>query len=120
MSVFGSRMQFEPMKELAFGSITGSYVAVGVSTDPAVRQYIVSNLTDAILGFSFDGVTDHFVMLPKSQFVSDITSNSSTSVTLLMAIGVSLYVKHRGSAPTTESVTFSTIYAYTAPSSTAS
>lgn len=110
MSVGGSRMTFEAMDELAFGSIGASYAAVGTDVDPAVRQYIVSNLTDVTLGFSFDGSTDHFVMLPMSQFVSDITANSGLKASLLMSVGTVCYVKHRGSAPTSGSVTFSTVY----------
>ena len=109
MSSMSESMNFEPMRELAFGSIGSSYTLVGTPASPAVRQLIVTNLTDKTLNFSINGTTDHFILAASSSLVLDICSNK-TQKGFYMGAGKAVWVKHRGSAPTTGSVVFSTTY----------
>jgi hypothetical protein len=84
----------EPLRSLAFGSISGTYAGIGAAFANPVRIFWVQNNTDGLLTFSFGGVTDHFV-LPASAFVLlDVTSNNSAPAgAIYFAEGQRLYVK---------------------------
>lgn len=110
MSVLGNFMKYEPMRVDAFGSITGSYTALGSPTSPSVAQYEVINTTNQGLRFSWNGTTDHFYIPAFSHKVIDICSNKSNNH-LFMGAHEQLYVKHEGVAPTSGNVYFVTMYA---------
>ena len=81
------RLQFEPVRSLAYGSIGAGYMGVGTSLANPARQIFVQNLTDVTLMFSFDGVNDHFP-LPSSGFLLlDITTNKTQSQGFYIAEG---------------------------------
>ena len=102
------RLACEPLRSLAFGSISGTYAGIGTSISNPARQFILNNNTDVLLTFSLDGVTDHFVLAANSQLISDIMSNISlTGGAWNMAQGTRLYVK---GSPTTGAVYFSVFY----------
>jgi hypothetical protein len=109
MSVLGNFMKFEAMRVYAFGSITASYTAIGSATEPSVHQFILTNTTNQGLRFSFDGSTDHIYLASNTSFVSDVNANKSGNH-LFLGAGVTLYVKHEGSAPTVGNVYFSTMF----------
>lgn len=100
---------FEPVRSLAAASITGSYVAVGTATTNPARQFIIQNLTDATLMFSFDGVNDFMPLLANGLFVDDITTNKTQERGFFLSAGTTLYVKRIGT-PTTGSVYLSISY----------
>ena len=103
------RLQFEPVRSLAYGSIGAGYMGVGTSLANPARQIFVQNLTDVTLMFSFDGVNDHFP-LPSSGFLLlDITTNKTQSQGFYIAEGDRLYVKEVGT-PTLGAVYFSVMY----------
>ncbi len=105
------RMAFEPQRSLAFGSIVAGYTAVGTALAHPARQILLYNGTDALLQFSIDGVTNHFVMPAAGYLIDDITSNKSEgSKGLYMNKGSILYVKRIG-VPSSGSVYFSVVYA---------
>lgn len=110
MAVLGNYMKYEAMRVLAFGSISGTYAAVGASTDPSVNQYEIVNSTDKLLRFSWNGSTDHFVIAAYTHKIIDINANKSGNH-LFLGANETLYVKHEGSAPTVGNVYFVTMYA---------
>jgi hypothetical protein len=102
-------MNFEAMRELAFGSVGASYTLVGTPASPAVRMLIVNNYTDQMLNFSLNGTTDHFVLDEGQSLTLDICTNR-TQKGFYLGAGKAIYVKHRGVAPTSGAVFFSTVY----------
>lgn len=88
------RLYAEPLRTLAFGSISGTYAPLGsVFANPCRIMHIV-NTTDALLTFSLDGLTDHFVCASNAYLIIDITSNmTSTGGSLALAQGQRIYVK---------------------------
>src|SRR3990167_1398578 len=88
-----TRYEFEALRSLAFGSISGTYAGVGSAVAHPVRQFIVENLTDALMTFSFDGVTDHFVLPRNGLLISDVTTNKVREDGFFLAEGERLYVK---------------------------
>jgi hypothetical protein len=84
----------EPLRTLAFGSISGTYAGMGAPFSNPVRIFWLQNQTDALLTFSFDGVTDHFVLPSQAFVLLDVTTNSSLPAgALYFAQGQRLYVK---------------------------
>ncbi len=110
MSLLAIRFAAEPVRSLAFGSIGASYAAVGTAVDNEIRQFLIQNLTDVTLMFSFDGINDHFPIPSDGFFLDDIASNKSLlAQSWILAKGTTLYVKRIG-APSTGSVYFSVFY----------
>ena len=103
------RMKFETLRSLAFGSIGAAYAAVGTSFDHPIRFTAITNLTDAAMYFSFDGVNDHLVLPANGFIVLDVTTNKSQSQGLYIAENDRLYVKQVG-APSSGSVYCSAMY----------
>ena len=56
---FGTRVYFDAIRELAFGSVTGTYAALGVPTSDNVRLISFQNQTNEQVYISFDGVVDN-------------------------------------------------------------
>lgn len=112
MSAPAIRAKYEPIREVAFGSITGTFTTVGVPISPAVRHCIVQNFTDQILDFSIsqEGTVHHFSLSSSTAYVFDVTANETTTEGFFLGAGQSLWVRHRGSAPTSGFVQFSTVY----------
>lgn len=103
------RLAAEPLRSLAFGSISGTYAGIGTVFANPARQIIIVNTTDVLLTFSFDGITDHFVIPNNGQLIDDITSNmTATGGALSLPQGTRIYVK---GAPTLGSVYLSVFYA---------
>lgn len=109
MAINGSIFRYEALRSLAFGSISGTYAAIGTFTAPAVSQFEVINNTDKLLIFSLDGTTDHFVIPAYTQKIVDVCSNKSNNH-LFLGARQYLYVKNDGSAPTVGKVYFTTVY----------
>jgi hypothetical protein len=101
------RFQFEPLRSLAFGSISGTYAGVGTALSHPARGYIIENLTDETVTFSFDGVNDHFVLPTNGLYIQDVTTNRYQDDGFFLAEGERLYVK---GSPTAGSVYFSVQY----------
>ena len=112
MSALSESMNFEPMRELPYSSITTSYVLVGNPADPAVRIAIVTNFTNVNLNFSVDGIDDHFALGPSSTMTLDLVANK-TQKGFYMGVRKAIYVKYRDIAPSSGFVMFSTIYGET-------
>jgi hypothetical protein len=95
MSNSGLKIKDEALREVAFGSITGSYAALGavLAHDAFIDAF--TNASDANIYVSFDGVTDHKKFAANSGRVTDLKTNDAYRIA-----GTQIYVKHDGSAPT--------------------
>jgi len=114
-SLISQRARFEEARELDFGSVTGSFVAVGAAFTEPIRQLIIQNFTNQALDFSVsaDGVTSHISLMPSTSYVSDICANQDDiSGGFYISQGDSVWVRSRGTAPTSGFVQVATIYGF--------
>lgn len=103
----------ETQRTISAATIAGSpgvYLGVGTALSNPARQFLIWNLTDEIIQFSFDGIHDHFVLPGNGFFLDDISSNTSLSQNFLLAQGTRLYAKSTAMAPSTGSVYFTVFY----------
>lgn len=110
MTMTSVRLLAEPLRSLAFGSISGTYAGIGTAfVNPCRIMYIV-NETDVLLTFSMDGVNDHFVVPSNGGLIVDVTSNKSImGGAFSIAQGTRIYVK---GSPSSSSVYLSVFYGY--------
>ena len=103
------RLDVEPLRSLAFGSLIGTYMGVGTEIENPVRILRIQNLTDVEILISYDGLTDHEILAPSSFLLLDITANKSREHGYYMAQGTRVYVKTSG-APSEGGVYVSVYY----------
>ncbi len=102
------RLLFEPLRSLAFGSISGVYAGIGTALANPCRIIYITNNTNALLTFSLDGITDNFVVLAYTNLIIDIMANHATvGGSLSIAQGTRFYVK---GAPSNNAVYLSACY----------
>ncbi len=104
------RLYPEPLRSLAFGSIGGAYMGIGTSLSNPTRIFYLVNQTNALLLFSFDGVTDHLALPAGGFILLDVTANKALGGGCYIAQGVRIYVKQSG-VPTSGSVYLTAFYA---------
>lgn len=109
MSYLATRLQAEPIRSLAAGSVVAGYAAIGTAFANPVRILIINNLTDEDVMISFDGTNDHLAISGPGSFVLDITSNKAVANALYVAKGTIVYAKRIGT-PTSGSVYVSAFY----------
>jgi hypothetical protein len=97
---FGTKVAFEAVREIAFGSITANYVAVGTALIDYTRVIGFNNSTDVDLYISFDGVTNQLRIAPNSFKLFDLTSNSVHDYGLFLSQNTTVFVKRVSGAPT--------------------
>lgn len=103
---------FETLRSTAFGSITNSYVGVGVSFVNPIRMFTLVNTTTANLLVSFNGIDDHMVVPAEVARVIDISSNRSEQAGMLeTASGTRVYVKYETGAPVSGTFYVEAMYA---------
>lgn len=90
---------FEDLRTIAFGAIGAGFTAVGDAFSGPVRILSITNLTDANLIFSDDGVNDKWILPAGSGKVVDISTNRTNQENFLLAEGKYAYIKHAGVAP---------------------
>lgn len=100
---FGSKVNFEEIREIDFGSILATYVAVGTATTNHSRIIRFVNGTDAQVLVSLDGSTDHIRMSVDSFIIFDFSSNKITDHGLFVSLGTTFFVKFQLIGPTTGS-----------------
>ena len=111
MAAFGQliRLGVDPVRELAFGSISSSYMGVGSAFDKPIRLIVFQNFTDAGLMFSFDGINDHLPLPSNGYVVLDVTANKTRGEGYYIAEGTRIYVKEIGT-PSSNSVYVTAFY----------
>jgi hypothetical protein len=84
----------DPIRNLAFGSISGTFAAVGTPLTQPVRLITFVNATDGDMFFSDDGISDK-LFLPAGSFkLFDITTNRLTIDTIwAFAVNTQFYVR---------------------------
>lgn len=104
--------QLEPLRSLAFGSISGSYAAVGTPFDFPCRLICFTNNTDGDMLFSRDGATDELFVAAGSFKLFDISTNhrAVNQDDLVFKKETQWYVK-QSTAPSEGSVYIETLYA---------
>lgn len=106
------KAELEALRSLAFGSISGSYAAVGTSFANPCRLICFTNNTDGDMLFSRDGSTDELFVAAGSFKLFDVSTNhrAVNQDDLTFPVGTRWYVK-QSTAPTTGSVYIETLYA---------
>jgi len=92
------RLQAEPVRYLACGSISGVYAGIGTEMIRPVRIILLQNLTNAAVMFSFDGVLDHIPLASNGYMILDVTANKTVDSGFFIAEGQRLYVRDLGVA----------------------
>lgn len=103
------RVQYEPLRSLAHGSISSSYAAIGTPFANPIRMITIYNATDVTLTFSYDGTNDHGIVPTATILPYEYCANrSDQGGYMFQAEGTTVYVK---GAPSTGSVYITVIYA---------
>lgn len=105
------KLGIEPIRELAFSGISGTYAAVGDSLGYPTTMVLIQNATDAALMLSFDAIDDNIYLPVNFYLMLDISANETTLDGFYICSGTTLYVKQYAGAPTTGSVFITPFYA---------
>ena len=105
-----ARAFFEPIKTLAFGSISGSYASVGVPSTREIRIFCITNNTDGHLYFTTD-IGEDQMFIPAGGFrLYDFMANLSPSDdSFALEVGIQWSVK-QVTAPSEGDVYVESIY----------
>lgn len=95
-------MLWVPLQSAAFGAIGVAYAKVGNPYPEPIRIVDITNLTNANVLISFDGVTDHIIMPAVSGKVSDICAARTGGDLNATAIAqeTQVWAKYETAAPT--------------------
>lgn len=108
------KVYFDTLRSLAFGSISGTYAAVGTALTVNPRTMRIVNETNAGMIFSDDNtVAAGKIYLPANSFLLlDLTANMNPEKddAYVMSIGTIIYVK-QSTAPSSGSVYLEYTYA---------
>ena len=107
---YGTRVRFDPVREIDFGSISGTYTAVGTPLPDHVRIISFNNSMDQELYVSFDGVNDHLRLALNSFQLFDLSTNRIRDDGLFLAVGTQIYVKEVSASVTSGSFWVEVIY----------
>lgn len=108
---YGTRVAFEPIRELAAASVAAGYTAVGTALIDYARVVRFVNTTDVEVYFSIDGTNNHIRLPSNSFFLCDFTSDRVDDVGLFVHVGTIFYVKRVSGAAATGSVWVEVVYA---------
>lgn len=94
MANFSQKFYFEPLRSLAFGSISGSYAAVGTPLTDTARKVKFQNLTDANITVSTDGVNDMDIIPLNGFALYDVVDSPNMNEQKpQIAVGTQFYIK---------------------------
>lgn len=108
---FGTRVNFEAVREIAFGSISGTYAAIGTATLDHTRIVSFTNGTNADVYISLDGTTNMLRVAANSFKLFDLVSNEVSDDGFFISQGTVFYVKQVSGAPTSGTVWVEVMYA---------
>lgn len=103
------RMRPETIRQLAFGSITAGFTAIGTAFAHPIRILQIQNGTDVDLFFSFDGINNHLWFPSATGAVYDVTANKTREQGWYVTQGDTIYVTRDGT-PTSGNVYVSCFY----------
>lgn len=101
---FGTRVEFEAVRELDFGDLSGTYVALGTPLMNHTRLIAFNNSSNQEIYISFDGSTNHLRLALNSFKLIDISSNKVKDDGLFISSGIQVYVKYVGTSATSGSI----------------
>lgn len=104
------RLMPETVRRVGFAAIGAAYIGIGTAMSRPIRIFLLQNLTDATLMFSFDGINDHFPMPPNGYILLDITANKTQQQGFFLAEGQRVYVQAELAFPTQGDVYLTTFY----------
>lgn len=93
----------------AFGSITGSYTAIGTAFAHPMRLIKIINTCNTDMNISFDGVSDNDYIPAGSFSLYDLCTNETADAGWFFRIGTQVYVK-QASAPASGSIFVIALY----------
>lgn len=108
---FGTRVNFEPVREIDATSILGTYVALGTPLVNHIRLISFNNSTTQDVYISFDGIDDHLRLSDNSFKLLDLSSNKVRNDGLFIAVGTQIFVKYVSTTSTTGNVWAETLFA---------
>lgn len=109
---YTTQAKVDAIRSVAFGSITGSYVALGTPLGFPARIICFTNTTDQDVFLSTDGTTNQ-ILVPAGSFkLFDITTNHRpvNQDDFCFSIGTQFYVKY-AAAPSKGAVYIEVVYA---------
>jgi hypothetical protein len=98
------RIDYETLRSLAFGSISGTYAAIGAVFASRALVVKIYNGTDVDLLISTDGSTDHDIIPSSASFTIDVNANQLSEEGLFFPKGSRFYVKQASGAASSGSV----------------
>lgn len=107
---YGTKVAFEPVREIAFGSIGAAYTAVGTGLTDHARLIRFVNTMNTELYISLNGTTNHIRLAAGSFLIIDLASNKVRDDGLFISIGTIFYVK-QVSAPASGNLWIEVLYA---------
>lgn len=88
------QVKFDTIRSLAFGSISGSYAAIGTPTTINARLICITNTTDTDMFISTDGVNNMLIVPHGSFKLFDLQTNRfSLDQQFVVPINTQFYVK---------------------------
>jgi hypothetical protein len=97
---YGKRVEFEEVREVAFGGIGVAYAAMGPPLTNAARILGINNTTDAEVYLSFDGVTNRLRLAAHSFRLYDIAANKVDKDGYFLPKRTTIFQKRVSGAPT--------------------
>lgn len=107
---YGKIVQFEPIREVAFGGIGAAYAAVGGATTDYGRMVSIFSTLDAEVYISLDGVDDHIRIPVTLGRVWDFNANRIDD-SFFIEKDTTFYVKRVSGAPTEGNLWIEVTYA---------
>lgn len=99
--MYSNRAQFDTIRSVAAGSITGSFVALGPALASPGVAFNCLNQTNGDVQVSFDGTNTHLTLPANSYQVWDVRTNSPALNEYVLAGGTQFYVKQGTTSPST-------------------
>jgi hypothetical protein len=101
---FGTRAFFDSVRELAFGSISASYAALGTALTDHARIVVFVNSSNAEVYISVDGTNNNLRLAANSFRLFDFSTNRIQDDGLFVSMGTQFYVKQVSGAPSSGGV----------------
>lgn len=109
---YGNKATFDTLREVAFGSVTGSFAVLGSALTHDVRELVVVNTTDKDLYLSIDGTNACIRVGATSAQPISAMANRISDYPFIFPIGLQFYVKEtEAGAPTKGSIAIECVYA---------
>ncbi len=107
---FGTRVGIEPIRTVAFGAISGTYIPLGTPLTNHIRLIVVTSSLNANIYLTTDGITDEIVIGANSYRVLDFSANKVRDDGLFVSSGTQISIKQVSGAPTSGDIWLEAFY----------